>query len=71
MHSAAETPGASGGSQPWQRLLQARELGIGGLLLLLAIFMTFRNDAFLTPGNVLDIGMDSSVLVLIAMHLLI
>ena len=70
MHSAAETPGASGGSQPWQRLLQARELGIGGLLLLLAIFMTFRNDAFLTPGNVLDIGMDSSVLVLIAIGMM-
>ena len=32
--------------------------------------MTFRNDAFLTPGNVLDIGMDSSVLVLIAIGMM-
>lgn len=54
-----------------QRLLQARELGIACLLCVLMLFMSLRNDAFLTADNLLDVGMDCSVLVLVAIGMML
>ena len=55
----------------WQRLLRTRELGIAGLLCALALFMSLRSNAFLTPDNILDIGMDCSVLVLVSIGMML
>jgi len=54
-----------------KRLLHARELGIAGLLLALMAFMSWHSDAFLTGDNLLDIGMDCSVLVLVSIGMML
>lgn len=59
------------GSGLVQRLARARELGIVGLLLVLTLFMSWRSPVFLTPDNMLDIGMDCSVLVLVSIGMML
>ncbi len=62
---------SNGGASGLQRLLQVRELGIAGLLAGLMLFMSWRSAAFMTPDNMLDVGMDCSVLVLVAVGMML
>jgi len=62
---------SDGGISTLERLLQARELGIAGILLALALFMSWHSTAFMTPDNMLDVGMDCSVLVLVSIGMML
>ena len=54
-----------------QRLLQTRELGIAGLLLALMLFMSWYSPAFMNTDNMLDVGMDCSVLILVSIGMML
>ncbi len=55
----------------FQRLMRAREVGIAVLLALVVVIMSIRNPAFIEFGNLLDIGMDSSVLILVSIGMML
>ncbi|NQT87016.1 hypothetical protein HQ560_09645 [bacterium] len=62
---------SDGGASALGRLLQARELGIAGILLALMLFMSWHSTAFMTTDNMLDVGMDCSVLVLVSIGMML
>lgn len=62
---AERAPGVSAASRV-RAVLAAREAGLAGVLVLLVIFLTLRSPYFLTSGNLIVVGRQASLSLLIA-----